>query len=106
VTLTVRVIEDASSTGAYVKVVGVEDKGRKYYFTSAELGTGILAPRPIQVGDRVTWGSGWGSGRVNYELIAIRGEEACLGDPRIYGVLQGSGGLSVTSVSSLVKVSP
>jgi len=103
VTLTVRVIDDVSPTGAYVEVVGVEDKGRKYYFTSAELDAGTLTPRPIKVGDRVTWCSD----SEDYEVLVIREGDACLADARtrgFYGVPRG--GLLVAPVSSLVKASP
>jgi len=73
--LTVRVTETVPPKGAYVAAAG--SKGN-WYLTSAELDAGTLMPRPIQVGDRVTWG-----GRVlDYEVIAICGEEACLADGR------------------------
>jgi len=68
----------------------------------AELLAAALAPRPIQVGDRVTWDKGrW----VEYEVLAIRGEEACFVNVRaFYTVLRE--GMCVAPVSSLTKVFP
>jgi len=103
VTLTVRVIDDVSPTGAYVEVVGAEDAPGRSYITPGGLDAGTLMPRPIQVGDRVTWCSD----SEDYEVLVIREGDACLADARtrgFYGVPRG--GLLVAPVSSLVKVSP
>ena len=99
VTLTVRITAAAPPGGVYVEIVGA--KGHRY-LTPADLDTGTLVPRPIQVGDRVTWGDRM----ADYEVLALRGGDACLGGPRICGVLQMPGGLRVAPVSSLVKVLP
>ena len=86
-----------------MKVVGAEDGGNHSYLTPAELNTNTLMPRPIQVGDRVTWGND----TVDYEVLVIREGGACLADARIrdsHEVV--NDGLLVAPVSSLVKVSP
>jgi len=101
ITLTVRVIEDVSgeikpSSLWCCQVLG--SKGNGVLLANGDLDAGTLTPRPIQVGDRVTWGSR----REDYEVLLLRGEEACLGDTRVYGVLRE--GMCVAPVSSLVTV--
>jgi len=100
VTLTVRVTECTHLGGRWADIVG----GVGYcYLASADLDTGTLMPRPIQVGDRVTWGND----TVDYEVLVIREGGACLADARIrdsHEVV--NDGLLVAPVSSLVKVSP
>jgi len=99
ITLTVRVIEAAPPKGVCVEIVGAKRPWHRY-LTSAELDAGTLAPRPVKVGDRVTWG-GW----ADYEVLAIHGEEACLANGRFFdGVLRR--GMCVAPVTSLTKVSP
>lgn len=75
-------------------------------YNRIELDAGALVPRPIKVGDRVTWGAG----RVDSEVIAIRGGEACLVDERWIGSGKPYTGLAaqnfrVIPVSQLEKVS-
>jgi len=105
ITLTVRVIEDVwkheeikPSSLWCCQVLG--SKGNGVLLASADLDAGTLTPRPIQVGDRVTWGT---SRLVDYEVLLLRGGDACLANDRsLYGVPHG--GMIVAPVSSLTKV--
>lgn len=74
-------------------------------FTDKELDAGTLVPRPIKVGDRVTWGGGV----VSYDVFGIREGYAVLTDGRCVDgtpYLHREMPFEVQPVSRLVRVSP
>ena len=84
-----------------VETIGASKDAVRNWMHPCQLDAGRLKPRPIKVGDRVTWGSG----DIDYELILVRGDDACLTDGRVRGsrALYHTG-LVVFPVSQLVKV--
>ena len=67
-----------NGVGCTVSVVGGKDALATSFMWPVELDAGRLKPRPIKVGDRVTWGSAY----YDCEVLGIRGEEAWLGEAR------------------------
>lgn len=74
-----------------------------YGMFETELDAGRLKPRPIKVGDRVTWGSRYHS----YEVFGIRDGDACLVDERYLdtGAPGLRSGFRIEPLSQLEKVS-
>jgi len=65
-----------NGVGCAVSVVGCEDALATSFMWPVELDAGRLKPRPIKVGDRVTWGSRY----MGYEVLGIHGRDAWLGN--------------------------
>lgn len=92
-----------NGVGCTVSVVGCEDALATSFMWPVELDAGRLKPRPIKVGDRVTWGVGV----VSYDVFGIREGYAVLTDGRCVDgtpYLHREMPFEVQPVSLLVKV--
>jgi hypothetical protein len=77
-----------SPTGALVDILN--------FFTAGELDAGKRVPRPIKVGDRVTWGAG-----------QVRGTVKAIEDDKAWVYCETNGPYdTVRLVSDFVRVSP
>lgn len=97
-----RVVRATDFPGTYTGLLSVDaGDGSPVAIFERTLNLGTLVPRPIKVGDRVTWGTGYYS----YEVLGIHGGEAWLGERwRHNGEIPDDMGTITRPVSLLVKV--